>query len=107
VAQRQRPGSAQVVTGLAAAPAGSGGAEIVYTLAQDSGVDITITNIAGRPVKRLLVGAEQASGEQRTVWNGLSDQGVRVPRGRYLIRVTARAADSTSSSRVTALNLAR
>jgi hypothetical protein len=107
VARRQQPGAAQLVGALAAVPIGRGGAEIVYALAQDSSVGIRITNIAGRVVKDLLAGAEQASGEHRIAWNGLANSGVAVPRGRYIVRVTAASADGLSTSRVTALNLQR
>ncbi len=100
-------GGAVVVTSLTVEPAANGGAHLVYSLAQDATVDLTITNIAGRSVRRLARGVFVPAGEHSMAWDGTSSAGLRAPNGRYLVRLRARAADGTATSRVAALSLQR
>jgi len=94
-----------VMTQVAATPTRAGGAEVIYTLHRPAAnVQITVLNLAGRPVASLgpLTGA---AGVNRTVWNGLSATGQRVPAGRYVVRVTATAENGEGASALASLTL--
>ena len=85
------------VTGAAAVPT-AGGAEVFFTLSAPADVTVEVVNIAGRPVARLAQERTSEAGLQRLMWNGQSLSGTAAPAGRYLIRVTAHAADGTEST---------
>jgi len=101
-----QPGTAgPVMTQVAAAPTRAGGAEILYTLHRAAvSVRIAVLNLAGRQVASLgpVTGA---AGVNRTVWNGLSATGQRVPAGRYVVRVMATADDGEAASALALLTL--
>ena len=84
------------VSALSAVPTAAG-AEVTFTLSAPASVQAEVLNIAGRPVRLITPGTPFESGLQSLVWTGQSDAGLPVPNGRYLIRVTARGADGTSS----------
>ncbi|MGC9318629.1 MAG: hypothetical protein ACP5KN_11430 [Armatimonadota bacterium] len=46
-------------------------------------------------------------GVKSLAWNALSDRGLAVPSGTYLMRLTARAGDGQTSSRVCIVTLQR
>ncbi|MGE5532246.1 MAG: FlgD immunoglobulin-like domain containing protein, partial [Bacteroidota bacterium] len=85
---------------------GPGGAQIFYSLSSAASVDIEVVNLAGRTIRRLSTGAQQA-GACSTVWNGLTDSGSSAPSGNYLVRLTARTDDGQSVSAVQSLSLRR
>ncbi|MBD3291336.1 MAG: hypothetical protein GF393_00320, partial [Armatimonadia bacterium] len=91
-------GTAQVGT-LCAMPAGNG-AEISFTLTCASSVRAEVLNIAGRPVKQIVHDRLLDAGLQTLSWNGMSDYGTRVPRGTYLIRLTAFTSGGQQARRV-------
>jgi len=94
------------ITSLTAQPIHAGAA-ITFTLATDAAVTVQITNLAGRPVRTLVVDRPCGAGPNAVAWNGLSDAGTAVPFGRYLVRIAVRGADGGQSQAVTALPLHR
>jgi flagellar hook assembly protein FlgD len=81
------------MTQLAATPTRAGGAEVTFRLNRAAAqVEMRVLNVAGRPVANVPVGQGEV-GLNRVVWNGLAE-GHRVPAGRYMIEVTATAADN-------------
>ncbi|MCD6360937.1 MAG: DUF3466 family protein [Armatimonadetes bacterium] len=101
----QRRGEGAVVSSLSAAALGRGRAEIVFTLSTDARVDVTIMNIAGRTIRRLAVDRAATAGCNRLYWNGLNDNGAKVPAGRYLVKITSKTQDGYSSQRIAPLSL--
>ena len=57
-----------------------------YDLPQNSLVNITIYDLNGREVKK-LVRSEQVSGNHSLTWNGTNDQGKLVSAGVYLYQI--------------------
>jgi hypothetical protein len=56
---------------------------IKYSLARKSKVTLTIYDIAGRLVRRLLTDEPTEAGDHTTKWNGMNDAGKRVASGVY------------------------
>jgi uncharacterized repeat protein (TIGR01451 family) len=50
-----------------------------------AGVEITVYDVAGRQIKK-LVGGEQTAGIHTATWDGRNDQGAQVQRGVYFVR---------------------
>jgi len=94
------------VSALSAVPTAAG-AQIAFTLSAPASVQAEVLNIAGRPVRLITPGTPFESGLQSLVWTGQSDAGLPVPNGRYLIRVTARGADGTSSQALGTVSIQR
>ncbi len=84
-----------------------GRTEVVYNLTADASVDVAVLNIAGRVVRRVLTGREQAAGPQQVAWDGRNHRGAPAPAGTYLVRVRARAASGQQVTAVRALQLER
>jgi len=61
---------------------------IYYSLSQDSEVELTVYNIKGQRVAR-LVNSEQPAGEHRVVWDGRDERGNPVSSGVYFYRLSA------------------
>ena len=61
--------------------------QFAYEVEAEAGaqVDITVYNVAGREVRKLVSGF-QSSGRQFTAWDGRDDAGVLVTRGVYFVR---------------------
>jgi flagellar hook assembly protein FlgD len=57
-----------------------------YDLPQNSFVNITIYDLNGREVKK-LVRSEQVSGNHSLTWNGTNDQGKLLSAGVYLYQI--------------------
>ena len=94
------------VTSLSAAPTNVG-AQITFSLSADAHISATVLNIAGRPVRRLVTEQAASQGTNTLVWNATADDGLKVPGGRYLIRVAAMADDGTTSRALAPLTLNR
>jgi hypothetical protein len=89
-----RAAGATLVSSASVQPTGSGGASIAYTLATDAAVDVVVCNMSGVAIRQVASAHASASGASSVTWDGRSFSGVRVPAGRYLCRITARAADT-------------
>jgi len=82
------------LTGVSAqAMSPSGGAVITYSLSKPATVVTEICNISGVIIKGLGERSSTGSQVEMVLWDGRSDRGTKVPAGRYLARITARAAD--------------
>lgn len=81
------------------------GVAISYTLSQTATVEVSVCNIAGRVVRRVSQGALQTAGQNVVLWDGRSEGQTRVPAGRYLVTVTARAANGQEARAVLPLSL--
>jgi hypothetical protein len=62
---------------------------IRYELPRASTVELAIYNVAGRLVRVLVDGTEQAAGRHQVTWDGLDGSGKRVPSGVYVYRLEA------------------
>jgi DNA-binding transcriptional regulator YhcF (GntR family) len=62
--------------------------EISYTLTENSNVSVTIFNIQGQKVKR-LVNEYQPAGTRKVVWDGRDENGEGVASGIYFYRIEA------------------
>jgi hypothetical protein len=100
-------GATLALTGLAALPTRSGGAELAFSLSAPAGVTVSILNIAGRPVATAAHERSCGAGLQRLTWSGRSDRGIAVPNGTYLVRVVARDGAGAEASGIGALSLSR
>jgi len=86
--------SSLTLTGVSAQTmTASRGVVITYDLSKPATVSAEICNISGVVIKRLGERSSSGTEVEMVLWDGRSDQGTRVPSGRYLARVTARAAD--------------
>ncbi|HJN13901.1 MAG TPA: FlgD immunoglobulin-like domain containing protein, partial [Armatimonadota bacterium] len=56
-----------------------------------------VLNIAGRPIKTICTASDCEAGANTLIWNAMSDTGLRVPNGIYLVEVTARNEDGGQS----------
>jgi hypothetical protein len=66
----------------------SGGCDVQYSLASPSQVDLSVYNLTGREVRR-LVGEEQSAGQHNAIWDWRDNNGSAVPSGVYSCRLTA------------------
>ena len=85
-------GTAPAATGPAAVAGGGEGAAIVFDLAANAQVTVTIKNVAGHPIRTLIDPQERAAGQQRIVWDGKTDEGATAPNGRYIADINAQNA---------------
>jgi hypothetical protein len=83
------PSAPAAVTSCAAIPTAAG-AEIVFSLSAPVEVAAQVVNIAGRPVRTLCRAKGCDAGANTLAWNTLSDSGLPVPNGTYLVRIEAR-----------------
>ncbi|MBM3474356.1 MAG: hypothetical protein FJX75_13920 [Armatimonadetes bacterium] len=95
-----------MVSALAAVPT-AGGAQITFTLSAPATVEVRVLNIAGRLIKTIAPGQQCGAGLTTLSWSGLSDTGLHVPAGRYLVEVRARSAKGSASRAIAAVGLAR
>jgi len=73
----------------------AGGEAFMSPAADAAGAEVTIYDLSGRRVRRLIAGAE-ASGRHSVTWNGLNDAGKEVASGIYFCRVKNGAAESSA-----------
>jgi flagellar hook assembly protein FlgD len=103
----RRPGDTLVIRGAFAQAANGGGASIEFAASCAASVDVTVLNVAGRVVRRLVQEREVAAGATALSWDGRDDTGTRLPGGRYLIRITAHTDEGQQASAITSLALGR
>ncbi|MEI6501551.1 MAG: FlgD immunoglobulin-like domain containing protein, partial [Armatimonadota bacterium] len=75
----------------AAVPTAAGTA-ISYTLSQSANVDVVVSNLAGRVVRRVVVDQMQTAGQNSVLWDGRDAGGLLTPQGRYLVTIVGRTA---------------
>ena len=98
--------SLAVISSLAAVPT-QAGAQIVLSLSAPATVEARILNLAGRPIRALCHDRPCEAGANTLLWDARSDQGLRAPNGSYLVQVTAKGADGTSSRAVGRVEIGR
>jgi len=76
------------------------GYEVSYSVASTCRVDISVHDLLGREIRR-LVAAEQSAGEHRVTWNCADSAGNAVPRGVYLVRLETPSVTDTKKAVVT------
>jgi predicted outer membrane repeat protein len=86
-----------------AAPTGVG-LSISVRLSRAAQVSAAITNVAGRVVA-VLPGVDAEKGLLTLSWNRRSATGLKVPSGRYLIRITARSGSGESATEMVVVSL--
>ncbi len=91
---------------MATEPVG-GGAMITYAVTMPADVTVDIMNIAGRLIKSFPARAVAGGAQQTLSWNGIGERGSAVPAGRYIVRLTARAADGQTVQAIRPLSIAR
>jgi hypothetical protein len=96
-------GSLQITN--AAALAGRGRAEIVFSLSAPGEVSVHVLNVAGRLVATPLDGAPVLAGTQRVPWSRRTSLGLAAPPGAYIVRIRARGPDGQRSDTVCPLRL--
>jgi len=89
------------------AQSASRGAMITYSVTTPAEVTVEILNIAGRLVKRFPARSVEGGTQQTLAWNGVSDRGSMVPSGRYIVRLTALAADGQTVQAIRPFSIAR
>lgn len=81
-----------------------GDVEISYEISSDDArmpfVTVTLYNLAGRTVRRLVETEPQGKGRREVLWNGLTDDGEAARNGRYVVEV--RVEDPTGEASVCA-----
>lgn len=99
-------GSGLAITS-AVASAGGGAASVAFTLSAPASVSVSVRNIAGRVVCDVAQDKACDAGTTTLSFDGRSTRGTRLPGGRYLVEVIARADDGQQVSRVVALEVRR
>ncbi len=98
--------STLAITTMQAQQVGVQAVALTYTLSADADVTVEVRNIAGRPIRQIPCGLQQA-GINTTSWDLRGASGTPVPSGRYLCTLTARADDGTQTSALRAVNVVR
>ncbi|MBM3472533.1 MAG: hypothetical protein FJX75_04570 [Armatimonadetes bacterium] len=99
-------GTRALVTSVLAQPTAAG-ASVTFTLSAEAAVTVQIANIAGRPVRTLMVSQPMAAGVHSVAWDGRSEAGTAAPAGLYLVTVTSLTPDGGRSQAVGTLGLQR
>jgi hypothetical protein len=99
VAEEPTPTSSAFESGLQA-QASSDGYELRYSLASPCRVDLSVYDLMGREIRR-LVAEEQPAGEHSVMWNCRDSVGNAVPRGVYLVRLDTPGFTDTRKAVVT------
>jgi hypothetical protein len=66
---------------------------VSYVVSADATITAEVLNLAGRKVATLTRGATVSAGTNALTWNLTSENGTKVPAGRYLVRLEAATAD--------------
>ncbi|MCE5238614.1 S8 family serine peptidase [bacterium] len=99
--------NALVVSGVSAAAMTSGQTVFAYTVSREANVAVEIRNISGVLIRNLGERTAAPGTTQTLLWNGQSERGTRVPAGRYLARITARATDGQSVQTIRPFSVSR
>lgn len=94
------------VSTMSAQPA-PGGAMITYSVSSPAEVSVEVMNIAGRLIKRFPARNVDGGAQETLSWNGISDRGSAVPSGRYIVRLTALAADGQTVQAIRPFSIER
>ena len=105
--QLRERASRLVVSSLSALPTRGGGAEIRFVLTADATCDVSVMNIAGRPVREIVRSRVHAAGQQVILWDGRNGNGLPVPSGRYLVRVRANSTTGESTQALSSALITR
>jgi hypothetical protein len=95
------------VTAASAAPTRGGQVAIAYALSAPAKVDVRVLNIAGRPVRDVVVGRACEAGQNELVWDARAATGLRAPVGRYLVQIEARGETGTKAQALTSVLVGR
>jgi hypothetical protein len=68
---------------------------IRFDLPSPGAVELTVFDVAGRPVRRLVEGVRYEAGQQHVTWDGRSDQGASVASGVYFYRIETNGFQAT------------
>lgn len=102
-----RDASLVTVMGLSALPTGNGGAQITFTLSTPASVSVQVLNMAGRTVGAIASRGGLGTGAHALLWSGRTTAGLPAPKGAYLVKVEAKAADGSTASSVVPYHLLR
>ncbi len=83
------------------------GAQVTFALSSQATVTAQVLNMAGRPVKALMVERPTQVGTHTLAWDGRCTGGTLVPPGIYLVRVEARQGSGERSQVLRSLRIAR
>jgi len=97
---------AGLVVTAAAQPAGQS-VVMTYTLTKPAQTTVTITNIAGREIRTLGSGGVAPQGVNTLTWNLRNAEGLRVPAGRYVVKVSAVAEDGQAAQALATVQVRR
>jgi peroxiredoxin len=70
---------------------------ILFSLGEDSRVELSVYNLRGERIRRLLL-TDLGAGEHRVIWNGTDDSGQTAPSGIYFYRLAGVTAERRSIS---------
>jgi hypothetical protein len=62
---------------------------LVFGLARSGAAEVTIYNLRGQAVRKLLMADELSAGTHDLLWDGCDDRGVSQPAGVYLVKVSS------------------
>jgi len=92
------------VTSVSAQPTNAG-VQLTFSLSANAAVTATVMNVAGRPVRTIVVDKPLAAGLNTLLWDRRSSTGLPVPAGLYVICVQARHDDGQSSAAIATVSL--
>jgi hypothetical protein len=96
------------VTEVLAKPARAAkGTTISFGMTREANVEVRITSLNGRAIRRIAGGETRARGVNQVVWDGRDDAGRTVPAGAYVVEVRAASADGQKVRAVALLNVVR
>ncbi|MHB9130731.1 MAG: DUF7619 domain-containing protein [Armatimonadota bacterium] len=96
-----------LITGFSARPSAvrGSGVQIKYSLSKEAIAFVEIRSLGGRLIKKIPAGRSAGDGQPLLLWDGRSEKNVMMPRGMYLITLTATAADHYTVRATTTCNL--
>ena len=103
-AEKRGVGGLLTVELLPAKVTRDGAAAVSFRLSQPADVDCVIRNAAGRVIRTVTQGETMDSGLRNLVWDGRSDAGATVPRGLYIVEITARTEQMEQARATRTLN---
>jgi flagellar hook assembly protein FlgD len=95
-----------MIANLVAAPS-RGAASISFALTRGADVEVQVQSLNGRMIRRLTTRARSDAGINTVTWDLKDNGGRRVPRGMYIVQVTARDPDGEYTRAVVPLTTSR